>query len=72
MLGEQVSHYRLTAELGSGTYGVVYRGVHVHDAELFAAVDGGRSPLGTGPGGGAAPRRGGPGRDGARHPERRW
>ena len=38
MLGEQISHYRLESKLGSGTYGVVYKGVHVGDEELKVAI----------------------------------
>jgi serine/threonine protein kinase len=38
MIGTQISHYRLEAKLGEGTYGAVYRGVHIHDAELQVAV----------------------------------
>jgi serine/threonine-protein kinase len=38
MLGEQVSHYRLDEKLGEGTYGAVYRGVHVHSEQLQVAV----------------------------------
>jgi len=35
---QQVSHYRLTERLGVGTYGEVWKGVHVHDPALLAAV----------------------------------
>ena len=38
MQGEQVSHYRLTEKLGAGTYGEVWKGVHVHDDQLFVAI----------------------------------
>ena len=38
MQGQQVSHYRLTEKLGAGTYGEVWKGVHVHDDQLFVAV----------------------------------
>jgi serine/threonine protein kinase len=38
MIGEQISHYRLESKLGSGTYGVVYKGVHVGDEELKVAI----------------------------------
>ena len=38
MIGTQVSHYRLEEKLGEGTYGAVYRGVHIHDDELVVAV----------------------------------
>ena len=38
MKGQQVSHYRLTDKLGAGTYGEVWKGVHVHDDQLFVAV----------------------------------
>ena len=38
MVGEQISHYRLESKIGSGTYGVVYRGVHVGDEELRVAI----------------------------------
>jgi len=38
MLGEQVSHYRLEEKLGEGTYGAVYRGVHIHTPQLQVAV----------------------------------
>ena len=38
MIGKQVSHYRLDRKLGAGTFGEVYRGIHVHDEELLAAV----------------------------------
>ena len=38
MLGEQVGHYRLESKLGSGTYGVVYRGVHQEDSGLQVAI----------------------------------
>ena len=38
MLGEQVSHYRLEEKLGEGTYGAVYRGVHIHSEQLQVAV----------------------------------
>jgi serine/threonine protein kinase len=38
MIGEQISHYRLESKLGSGTFGVVYKGAHVDDPELQVAV----------------------------------
>ena len=38
MIGTRVSHYRLEQKLGEGTYGGVYKGVHVHDPVLQAAV----------------------------------
>ena len=38
MIGEQISHYRLESKLGSGTFGVVYRGAHVDDPELQVAI----------------------------------
>ena len=38
MIGQRVSHYRLDRKLGEGTYGVVYRGVHVHDPPLRVAI----------------------------------
>ena len=38
MQGQQVSHYRLTEKLGAGTYGEVWKGVHVHDDQLFVAI----------------------------------
>jgi len=36
--GHQVSHYRLTDKLGAGTYGEVWKGVHIHDEQLFVAI----------------------------------
>ena len=38
MTGRQVSHYRLEEKLGEGTYGAVYRAVHLYDPELQVAV----------------------------------
>ncbi len=38
MIGTQISHYRLDKKLGEGTYGAVYRGVHIHDDELVVAI----------------------------------
>jgi hypothetical protein len=38
MIGEQISHYRLESKLGAGTYGVVYKGVHVGDEEFTVAI----------------------------------
>lgn len=38
MIGQQISHYRLEKKLGEGTYGAVYRGVHLHDDELVVAI----------------------------------
>ena len=34
----QISHYRLDTLLGEGSFGQVYRGIHVHDEELQVAV----------------------------------
>ena len=38
MKGSRVSHYRLTERLGRGTYGEVWKGVHVDDADFTVAV----------------------------------
>jgi serine/threonine protein kinase/flagellar basal body-associated protein FliL len=38
MIGTKISHYRLDQKLGEGTYGEVYRGVHIHDDELVVAI----------------------------------
>ena len=38
MIGENISHYRLESKLGAGTYGVVYKGVHVGDEQLKLAI----------------------------------
>ena len=38
MKGQQVSHYRLTELLGAGTYGEVWKGVHVDDPAFTVAV----------------------------------
>lgn len=38
MLGTTVGHYILEAELGRGTYGVVWRAVHRHDPDLRVAI----------------------------------
>ena len=35
---ERIGHYRLEHKLGQGTYGVVYRGVHIEDPALKVAV----------------------------------
>ena len=38
MQGQQVSHYRLTDKLGAGTYGEVWKGVHIDDPDFTVAV----------------------------------
>ncbi|MAY81176.1 MAG: hypothetical protein CL930_10385, partial [Deltaproteobacteria bacterium] len=38
MINTQISHYRLHKKIGEGTYGSVYRGVHIHDDELVVAI----------------------------------
>ncbi len=38
MQGQQVSHYRLTDKLGAGTYGEVWKGVHVDRSNFTVAV----------------------------------
>lgn len=37
-IGDTVGQYRIEEELGRGTYGVVFRGVHTHMHEIQAAV----------------------------------
>ena len=38
MIDAQISSYRLIQEIGSGTYGTVYHGVHLHDPSLEVAI----------------------------------
>ena len=38
MKGHTVSHYRLVEKIGAGSYGEVWKGVHLHDDALFVAV----------------------------------
>ena len=38
MIGTQISHYTLVEMLGDGTYGAVYKGVHVEEPEFSVAI----------------------------------
>ena len=38
MIDAQISHYTLNRSLGSGTYGEVYEGIHVHNPNLRVAI----------------------------------